>query len=645
MENIIKLLHLEDNEADALLVQKMLQKANIKYEYTFVDNEEDYCNALLNKPIDIILSDYHLPDYSGTEALLLAKTKYPTIPFVFVSGTMGEDIAIESLLNGATDYVLKNRLERIVPAIQRAFKEAQEHKARQAAENDLRKLSRAVEQSPNSIIITNTEGIIEYANPTSLDLTGYTTEELIGKNPRILSSGETSAEEYARLWSTIRAGNVWRGEFHNVKKNGELYWETATIAPIFNDLGEITNFLAIKKDNTRDKQLTQELIHAKEKAEESDRLKSAFLANMSHEIRTPMNGILGFADLLKTPNLTGEQQQEYISIIEKSGARMLNIINDIVDISKIESGLMKVHLSETKINEQIEFIYHFFKPELDSKGIQFAYKNHLSPKDATIKTDREKVYAILINLVKNAIKFTRSGKIEFGYYLKTDTNQNQVLEFFVQDTGIGIPTNRQTAIFDRFVQADIADSHAFQGAGLGLSISKAYVEMLGGKIWVTSEEHKGSTFYFTIPYTGTYDPQTNTDPAFITESMKSIRRIKVLITDDDEVSEMLVSIAIKDVTSMVLKAKTGEDTVRICREHPDIDLILMDVKMPVMDGYEATREIRKFNKNVIIFANTAFALAGHEEAALAAGCNEYLSKPLDVSKLKGCLLKYFKQNK
>lgn len=218
MKNTIKLLHLEDNEADALLVQKILQKANIQFEYTFVDNEEDYCNALLNKPIDIILSDYHLPDYSGTEALLLAKTKYPSIPFVFVSGTMGEDIAIESLLNGATDYVLKNKLERIVPAIQRAYKEAQERKARQAAENELRKLSRAVEQSPNSIIITDTNGNIEYANPTSLELTGYTSDELIGKNPRILSSGETAKAEYAHLWSTIRAGNVWRGEFHNVKK-------------------------------------------------------------------------------------------------------------------------------------------------------------------------------------------------------------------------------------------------------------------------------------------------------------------------------------------------------------------------------------------------------------------------------------------
>lgn len=243
--------------------------------------------------------------------------------------------------------------------------------------------------------------------------------------------------------------------------------------------------------------LIKDLTIAKEKAEESDRLKSAFLANMSHEIRTPMNGILGFAELLKDPELSGEEQMDYIRIIEKSGIHMLKIINDIVDISKIEAGLMKVVIQEFNLNEQIEYIYNFFKPEAEAKGLKLIFKNSLPSKDALLITDKEKVYAILTNLVKNAIKYTNDGSIEFGYTIYAD-----YLEFYVKDTGIGIPKLRQEAIFERFIQADIDDMNARQGAGLGLAIAKSYTEMLGGKIRVDSDEGKGSSFYFTIPFNG-----------------------------------------------------------------------------------------------------------------------------------------------
>jgi signal transduction histidine kinase len=238
-----------------------------------------------------------------------------------------------------------------------------------------------------------------------------------------------------------------------------------------------------------------QLQEAKRKAEESNLLKSAFLANMSHEIRTPMNGILGFAELLKEPDLTGDKQQKYNKIIEKSGLRMLNIINNIIDISKLESGLMEVSPMKSNIIEQMEYIYNFFKPEIESKRLQFLLKSTLSAKEAIITIDREKLYAIMTNLVKNAIKFTNEGSIVFGCDKVGD-----YLEFFVKDTGIGIPEDRQEAIFDRFIQADIEDKMVNQGAGLGLSISKAYVEMLGGKIRVESAQGKGSTFYYTIPY-------------------------------------------------------------------------------------------------------------------------------------------------
>jgi PAS domain S-box-containing protein len=255
----------------------------------------------------------------------------------------------------------------------------------------------------------------------------------------------------------------------------------------------------ITAQNEELSQANHELFAAKEKADESDRLKSAFLANMSHEIRTPMNGIIGFAELLKRPGLSGEKQQAFIEIIEKSGKRMLNIINDIVDISKIEAGLMNLEIKETIINEQIEDIYAFFKPEAEAKGIRLSFKNSLPEKAAIIKTDSEKLYAILTNLVKNAIKYTLNGSIELGYSLKKEQESHKV-EFYVKDTGVGIPKERQNAIFERFIQAEITNKMAHQGAGLGLAITKSYLEMAGGEIWVDSEEGKGSTFYFTLPY-------------------------------------------------------------------------------------------------------------------------------------------------
>ncbi|MDA3882079.1 MAG: ATP-binding protein [Bacteroidales bacterium] len=379
-----------------------------------------------------------------------------------------------------------------------------------------------------------------------------------------------------------------------------------------------------------------ELIIAKEQVEQSDRLKSAFLANMSHEIRTPMNGILGFAELLKEPNLTGEEQQKYIRIIEKSGAHMLNIINNIVSISKIESGLMEVNISESNINEQIEYIYTFFKPAVEGKGMRILFKNSLPLSKAIIKTDREKLYAILTNLVKNAIKYSEAGSIELGYDKKGED-----LEFYVKDSGIGIDSNRQEAIFERFIQADISDKMARQGAGLGLSISKAYVEILGGKIWVQSEKGLGSTFYFTIPY-ATEILKTDEIANGTTNGVMElqIKNLKILIVEDDETSDILVSLMLKKMSREILNARNGLEAIELCSNNPDIDLILMDIKMPVMDGYEATRQIRQFNKDVIIIAQTAYGLTGDREKGIIAGCNAYLSKPIIKNELMSSIKQY-----
>ena len=424
---------------------------------------------------------------------------------------------------------------------------------------------------------------------------------------------------------------IWPdGSIHNIRALGSVQ---------HNIDGQPVRMVGTNWDITKQKLAEQELILAREHAEESDRLKSAFLANMSHEIRTPMNGILGFAELLKEPGLTGEDMLEYISIIEKSGARMLNIINDIVDISKIEAGLMEASISETNVNEQIEYLFTFFKPEAERKGLKLLYRNTLPLKESIIKTDREKLLAILTNLVKNAIKFTDKGSIEFGYEIGSRDKACLVstpmeLQFFVKDTGIGIPKERQKAVFERFIQADIGDQRAFQGAGLGLAISEAYVKILGGTIWVESEEGDGSTFYFTLPFIGEREDKRDNQYVGSAEAEENIsKNLKILIAEDDEESTKLISIMVRNFGKEILKVRTGIEAVESCRNNPDIDLVLMDIQMPVMDGYEATRQIRKFNKAVTIIAQTAYGLSGDRENAIEAGCTDYISKPISKEKL------------
>jgi len=354
------------------------------------------------------------------------------------------------------------------------------------------KFRKAFFTSPDSIAINRFEdGMYLSINKGFTQILEYTELDVAGKTSLELNIW-VNADDRKRLGQELIAkGYVENLEAQFRGKNGKIL--DGLMSANIIELEGVPHILSVTRDITERKKIERDIIYAKEKAEESDRLKSAFLANMSHEIRTPMNGILGFAELLKEPSLSGETQQEYIRIIEKAGARMLNIITNIVDISKIESGQMLVNITETNVNEQIDYLEKFFVTEVENKGLNLFIRNSLPSSETIIKTDREKLYAILTNLIKNAIKYTEKGFIEIGCQKKVD-----FIEFYVKDTGIGVPKDRQEPIFERFIQADISNKMAKHGAGLGLSISKAYVEMLGGKIWMESEMGIGSTFYFTI---------------------------------------------------------------------------------------------------------------------------------------------------
>ena len=394
-----------------------------------------------------------------------------------------------------------------------------------------------------------------------------------------------------------------------------------------------TRFLHLQLNNQNQileqkvKERTAELEIAKEKAEESDRLKTAFINNMSHEIRTPLNGITGFINILQDYDVSDDQKKEYFDIIKKSSDRLIATVTDIMDISRIEAGEVKVTKSEVSINEILDEQYKFFYHQAQSKGLELIYKPTISDNESRMITDKHKLEGIMTNLIKNAIKFTEQGKIEFGCHRKKEKGK-ELLEFYVKDTGIGIPENRIHAIFNRFEQADIEDTRVFEGSGLGLAIAKSYVEMLGGEIGVKSKEGEGSTFTFTIPYAKPLEKKSDAKENLKKEPQIDLSHLSVLIAEDDETSQMFLETILKKQVKHITFTTTGKETIEKFRKNPDTDIILMDIKMPGMSGYDATREIRKFNQDVIIIAQTAHGLSGDREKALEAGCDDYISKPI-----------------
>ena len=402
------------------------------------------------------------------------------------------------------------------------------------------------------------------------------------------------------------------------------------------------------------KKESDELYEAKLKAEQSDSLKTAFLSNLSHEIRTPMNGILGFASILGNTSLNIEDRQKYTDIIQKSCTRIINIINHIVTISKIESGLIDVSLEEVDINLLVESVTTQMKPFAEDKNLIFSCQNMLPPENKLIYTDREKLKAICTSLLDNALKFTDSGSIEFGVRVQPLSSGGRNVQdtpspdlsgeilFFVKDTGIGIPNERLNVIFERFTQADVADEQAREGAGLGLSIAKHFVELLKGRIWVDSEWGKGSSFCFTIPSNNRQvNPLVPSEPSIPLKTAKPVSDLNILIAEDDKISAFLIEHMVKPISKKIILVTDGKEAVEAGRNNSDLDLILMYIKMPEMNGYEATRHIRTFNSDVIIIAQTAFVLSDEKKKALEAGCNDFISKPINQDELLSMIQKHF----
>ena len=513
---------------------------------------------------------------------------------------------------------------------------------RKKTEEELRKLSIAVEQSPASIVITDKSGNIEYVNPQFERVTGYAKHEVIGRNPRILKSGRMPQDTYVDLWKTITRGEIWSGELQNRNKNGEIYWEFASICPIKNDAGEVTHFIAVKENISLLKLREEELRAAKEIAEAANQAKSEFLANMSHEIRTPMNAVIGMGHLLRNTRLTDEQQ-EYLTALQSSSRNLLGVINDILDFSKIEAGKMEIKPSEFRLHDVLQDVYSLIGPLAKEKALELRFCIPESIPGALVG-DPLRLEQVLINLTGNAVKFTDQGEIVVIAEVLEQEATRMRLCFTVKDTGIGIEPGQQQRLFQPFTQADSSHTRRHGGTGLGLTISRQLVEKMGGKIWVDSEPGKGSAFFFTVQFGLVRDARWTELLSYKAPHIKpspQFRGVQVLLVEDDRLNQIVAQRLLESYGVQVAIAENGLDALEAVKRQ-SFDLVLMDIQMPELDGYQVTAEIRKEERfrDLPIIAMTAHAMAGEREKCLAAGMNDHFTKPFDPGELKRLLVKW-----
>ena len=522
---------------------------------------------------------------------------------------------------------------------------------RKEAEDEIRKLSRAVEQSPFTIMITDVLGAIEFVNPMFTTLTGYSAEEAVGQNPRVLKSGLTPPETHQKLWSTITAGKIWEGEFLNKSRDGSLFWEYAKISPLRDETGTITHFLAVKEDITEKKSVIEQLVVAREQADAANRAKSDFLAIMSHEIRTPMNGVIGMSSILLETDLNPEQR-EYAEIVSRSGENLLVLINDILDFSKIEAGKLELDRANFDLRLLLDDIDRLLAYRAGDAGIALTYTiEDGMPK--ILHGDAGRVRQVITNLVGNALKFTKQGAVAVNTSLVSDQNNVVTVKFSISDTGIGIPESRLSAIFTPFTQVDTSTTRKYGGTGLGLTICRQLAELMGGEIGVTSEEGKGSTFWFTARFekqnVETVKAAQEAAPNALPVAPRAAASLndltaRILLVEDNAINQKVALHQLKMLGYSADVAADGQEAVDAL-SMTNYDLVLMDCLMPNMSGFQATTIIRDqssavLNHNVPVIAMTANAMNEDRDNCLEAGMDDYVSKPVKKELLDALLKKW-----
>ena len=505
------------------------------------------------------------------------------------------------------------------------------------SESEYTKLHQAILQSPIAVIITNTEGYIEFFNPAFCKVTGWNDQEILGKKPNMLKSGFQPDSFYEKLWKTISAGNEWQGEFKNRKKTGEYYWELASISPIRNSFGTITHYVKIAENITYLKKIERDLKKAKQEAESANNYKNHFLANMSHEIRTPINTIIGFGELMKNELLPLQKRNKYSEIIEENSQALLRLIDDIIDVSKIEANELKIKKEACALGElfsELELTYNNFLKRKQNRNVKLLFQIPEEAHHDVIFTDPYRLKQILNNLFLNALKNTETGHIDIGYNIISDNK----LRFFVSDTGTGIPPERIKNIFKRFNYSDEPSNSGVE-SGLGLSICKDLALLLGGDINVKSVASEGSVFFLTLPYDKIKIPMVRSTVKSPTQGKYDFSDYTIMVAEDTPYNYEYLNSILQKTGANIVWAKDGIDVLTIFNT-TKIDLILMDIQLPEISGYEATTQIRLKDLNIPIIAQTAYAMAEDKQKCFDSGCNEVLIKPIRMDDVLTTVAKY-----
>ncbi|HUX10760.1 MAG TPA: PAS domain S-box protein, partial [Terriglobia bacterium] len=508
---------------------------------------------------------------------------------------------------------------------------------RRRGEMERLQLMKAIEQATEAIVITDPAGLIQYVNPAFTVITGYSSEDVLKHNPRLLKSGVQSAEFYQNLWRTITSGKFWQGELINRRKDGSLYPEWMTISPVVDSAGVIVSYIAVKHDDTQRKKAEADLREAKESAEAGSRAKSEFLATMSHEIRTPMNGIIGMTDLALDTELTREQR-EYLEMVKQSGDALLTLINDILDFSKIEAGKFSLDATEFDLDDCLTNTARTFAPRAHQKGLELFCQIQPGVPKALVG-DPSRLRQIVVNLLGNAVKFTERGEVVLRVQAESLTASEACLHISVSDTGAGIAAEKQKLIFEAFTQADSSMTRKYGGSGLGLTISAKLVHMMHGQLWVESEPGQGSTFHFTARF-GVSAVPARVEP----REAVALDGMAVLVVDDNATNRRILEAMLRHWLMEPALAEGGEAALAAMEEHAasakTFPLVLIDAQMPEMDGFTLAERIKQ---NPQLAGATIMMLSSSGQRGDAARCRElgiaaYLIKPIRQSELLRAIL-------
>lgn len=642
-DKLLNILSLEGSVHDFELICNQLTKSGYNFNIDRIETEDQYVSALRKTKYDVILAGFKLPGFDAFEALRRSNEICPDVPFICVSVGIGEETTIELLKSGAVDYVIKDRLRRLPFALERALKDARVKEAHQQAEKALRESEqnyRTLADSGQTLIWTSgTDTYCNYYNKVWLNYRGQSLEQEIENGFSNCVHPEDLNHRMDIYLDAFHKKEKFSMEYRLLRKDGEYRWIQDNGSPRYSSSGDFLGFIGQCQDINELKQAELILQAKNEELQKVNAEKDKFFAILAHDLRSPFNTLLGFTQIMveDLPELKYEEIQKMAKAMRTSATGLYSLLENLL----VWSGSQRGTTSFVPVQFLVKDIFlenlKLVQESVHAKQIDISTN---IPDELMAFGDVNMIGSTIRNLVSNAVKFTpKNGEISIA----AKSIPGNLIEISIKDSGMGMNEDMCSKLFQLNENIGRNGTEGEPTSGLGLILCKDFINKNGGTIWAKSEEGEGSIFYFTLPaYMDVESKSSLSSQAGNPAKHTSPEKLKILIVDDDEASEMLISIALKIFSKEILKARTGIEAVEACRENPDIDLILMDFKMPLMNGYEATQFIRQFNTDVIIIAQTAFETAGDYQMALEAGCNEYILKPFNLDSLKKMIRKYFR---